>query len=138
MAAKRIEGKFQELVEGIPLNQLLGIRVTKRHEDGVTLTGTMRDDLRNALGTLHGGVTATIADAAIGIAIMSHHQPIRLAATVEMKINYFIPIVEGRFTARAKLLRVGGSLVVGTAEVRDAKKQLAAFATATYKYLRPA
>jgi acyl-CoA thioesterase len=114
-----------------PFNQLLGIRITRTHADGVTASLTIRDELRNAWGTLHGGVTATLVDVAVGVAGL--HLTGKPSATVELKVNYFLPLTDGRVTARARMLRVGSSLVVGSVEVKDARKRLAAFGTATYK-----
>jgi len=36
------------------------------HADGVTVGCTVREELRNALGVLHGGVSATLSDVAVG------------------------------------------------------------------------
>lgn len=118
-----------------PFNSLLGIRVHRLHKDGVTITCRLRDELRNSAGVLHGGVTATLVDAAVGIAIVHQFGGKRWATTVELKLNYFLPVGEGVISARSKLLRVGTSLAVGSVEVRDAQKRLAAFGTATYKLM---
>jgi uncharacterized protein (TIGR00369 family) len=116
-----------------PFNDLLGIRVIRAHKDGVTVECRFRDDLRNAWGTLHGGATATLIDVAAGVATM--HVTGKKCATVELKLNYFLPLTEGRVTARARVLRGGSSLTVSAVEVRDAKKRLAAFGTVTYKLM---
>jgi len=119
-------------VDRMPFNQLLGIRVTKIHADGVTIECKMRDELRNLAGLLHGGVTATMADAAVGIAIASHFRGSRRTTTVELKINYLRPIAEGKATARARLLRVGVHLCVGRVDIFDNGRNLAATAIVTY------
>jgi len=119
-------------VDRMPFNRLLGIRVTKLHPDGVTIECKMRDELRNLAGLLHGGVTATMADAAVGIAIASHFRGSRRTTTVELKINYLRPIAEGKTTARARLLRVGAHLCVGRVDIFDNSRNLAATAIVTY------
>jgi uncharacterized protein (TIGR00369 family) len=119
----------------IPFNDLLGIRVTRTHRDGVTVQCDIQPELRNSHGVLHGGVTATLVDVAVGMAAVHHFGGKRTLTTVELKVNYFLPISEGRVTARARLLRLGSSLVVGSVEVKDHKRRLAAFGTATYKIL---
>jgi acyl-CoA thioesterase len=118
-----------------PFNSLLGISVKQTHRDGVTIECELTDQLRNAGGVMHGGVTATLVDAAVGIAIVHHFRGERTATTVEMKLNYFLPITAGKVRARAKLLRIGTSLAVGSVEVQDSRGRLAAFGTATYKLL---
>lgn len=118
-----------------PFNEWLGLRVRSRRREGVTVELEVRDELRNGLGVLHGGVTATLIDVAVGMAVWNHFQKRRKMVTVELKLNYFLPVAEGRVRARARLLRVGSSLVVGAVEVWTASRQLAAFGTATYKLL---
>ena len=56
---------LRKRVERMPFNGLLGIRVTKLHSDGVSIACDVRDQLRNSAGMLHGGVIATMADAAV-------------------------------------------------------------------------
>ena len=127
--------QLQALIKKMPFNQSLGIRVVRKHDDGVTIQCLVRGNLRNSAGVLHGGVTATLADAAVGIAIFNHFGGARQATTVEMKINYFLPVKSGKVTARAHLLRVGSTLCVGRADLFDAKKRLAGAALVTYMLL---
>jgi uncharacterized protein (TIGR00369 family) len=119
----------------MPFNRVLGIRVMRLHSDGVSIACTVRDELRNLAGMLHGGVIATMADAAVGIALARHFKATRSGATAEMKISYLRPILEGQATARAHLLRVGAHLCVGRVDIQDAKRQLAATAIVTYLLL---
>ncbi|MBL8231020.1 MAG: PaaI family thioesterase [Bryobacterales bacterium] len=116
----------------MPFNHSLGLRIAKVHRDGVTLEIPFRSDLKNLVGGLHGGVSATIADAAVGIAILRHFGGKRRCTTVELKINYFRPITHGKIVARSKLLRVGANLVVGSVDLRDGDGKLAGAALATY------
>jgi uncharacterized protein (TIGR00369 family) len=127
--------QLNDVVKRMPFNRLLGIRATRRHSDGVTIECVLRDDLRNLAGVLHGGVTATLADAAVGIAISNHFHGTRKATTVELKVNYFLPIEDGKVRARSHLIRIGSTLVVGRVDVFDARKRLAGVALVTYMLL---
>ena len=120
----------------MPFNQLLGIRVARLHPDGVTIECNLREELRNSAGVLHGGVTATMADAAVGIALSRHFGGLKTATTVELKINYLRPIADGKAAARARLLRIGAHLCVGRVDIFNAGRQLAATALVTYMLLR--
>ena len=113
----------------------MGLTATALHPDGVTLACPVRPELLNAHGTLHGGVYGTIADAAVGMAIFSHFDGKRLATTVEMKVNFFLPVVKGKIIARAHLRRMGSSLAVGQVDLTDDKGKLVGLAIATYKLL---
>lgn len=123
---------LRHVAENMPFNKLLGIRVMRRHSDGVTIQCPMRDDLKNIAGVMHGGVAATLADAAVGIGLASHFGGRRPVTTTDLKINYLRPIESGKIVARSHLLRVGRKLCVGRVDVFDQKRQLAAVAVVTY------
>ena len=116
----------------MPFNKLVGIRIVHRHSDGVTIACPMSDHLRNSAGVMHGGVLATVADAAVGIGLASHFGGGRPITTTEMKINFLRPIQDGKIVARSHLLRIGKRLCVGRVDMFDAKRELAAVALVTY------
>lgn len=128
--------ELRDLVDGMPFNQLLGIRVTRLHPDGVTIECKLRDELRNSARLLHGGVSATMADAAVGISMTRHFGGRRMSTTAELKISYLRPIAEGKATARAHLIRIGGNLCIGRVDLFDSSRRLAATALVTYILLR--
>lgn len=125
----------RDLVRSTPFNVTVGLRVRRVHIDGVTIEIALRPDLFNNAGTLHGGVGATIADAAVGIAIQRHFAGTRGCTTVEMKINYFRAIKEGSIVARSKLLRVGSNIVVGSVDLSDGTGRAIGVALVTYMLL---
>src|SRR5437016_7446956 len=43
----------------------------------------------------------------------------RRITTVELKINYFLPVTGGRIFARSHLLRIGSTLCVGNVDLTD-------------------
>lgn len=119
----------------MPFNKLIGLRVARVHSDGVTLECAMRDELKNIAGMMHGGVAATLADAAVGIALARHFGGRRPCATTDLKINYLRPIAHGKIAARSHLVRIGKNLCVGRVDLTDAQRKLAAVAIVTYMLL---
>jgi uncharacterized protein (TIGR00369 family) len=119
----------------MPFNKLIGLRVVRTHADGVTLECEMRDELRNVAGVMHGGVAATLADAAVGIALASHFGGRRPCTTTDLKVNYLRPIAHGKIVARSHLVRIGKNLCVGRVDMSDAQRKLAAVAIVTYMLL---
>jgi uncharacterized protein (TIGR00369 family) len=119
----------------MPFNQLLGIRLTKLHADGVTIECAVREELLNSARVVHGGVEATLADAAVGIALNRHFGAQRPITTVELKINYFRPVAKGKIYARAHLLRIGSTLCVGRADLADSEGNAVGTALVTYMLL---
>src|SRR5215469_9339017 len=92
----------RDLIERIPFNTLLGIEVSRFHLDGVTVRCQIRKELLNGHGSVHGGVTASLADVAVAVAIHRRCAG-RPISTVELKVNYFLPVKEGVLFARARL-----------------------------------
>ena len=115
---------------------MLGFRVVASHRDGVTLECRVRRDLLNYGGVVHGGVTASLADVAVGHALSLHFKERRPATTTEMKINFLRPVAAGTIRARARLLRVGRTLCVGRVDLFDSRRRLIAAALVTYMLLR--
>lgn len=122
-------------VDKMPFNALLGIRVLRYHSDGLTVGCAVKDELLNSAGVLHGGVLATVADAAVGIALARHFGGKRAFTTTELKINYMRPVAEGKVRARARLLKVGSRICVGAVEMKNAADQLVAAALLSYMLL---
>ncbi|MGD0578899.1 MAG: PaaI family thioesterase [Bryobacteraceae bacterium] len=122
------------LIPQMPFNHHLGFHVARMYKDGLTMECTLRPEMTNGHGTLHGGVTAALIDAAIGVAViaLAGDQP---AGTVEMKVNFLRPGLEGRFRCRSRLLKVGKTLAFGEAVVRDSHGRVVATGHATYIYL---
>jgi uncharacterized protein (TIGR00369 family) len=119
----------------VPFNELLGIQLHRTHADGVTIRCRLRDALMNGSEVLHGGVTATLADVAVAVAIHHRFAEPRRITTVELKINYFRPMSEGTLYARARLLRMGKTLCVGQVDLTDDRKRPAGVAVVTYIFL---
>jgi uncharacterized protein (TIGR00369 family) len=89
-------------------------------------------------GHFHGGVITALADQAAGIAVTSGLAKGRIGVTVEIKVNFLIPADGNELIARAKTLKMSGSIGVATVEVfsKDgATENLCAFCTATMRAL---
>lgn len=126
--------ELDALILRMPFNHHLGLKVTRLYKDGLAMECEIEPHKQNMLGTLHGGVTATLIDAAIGVAVIGGMGG-RPATTVELKVNYLRPATQGKVHARARLVKIGKTLVFGTAEVRDGHGHLVAAGSATYMLL---
>ena len=127
--------QIREFFKTLSFNNLLGMRLTRVHPDGVTVECAMRNDLGNAHGGLHGGVFAALADAAVGISIQRHFGGKRPITTVELKINYLRPVMKGRVFAHARLIRTGATFCVGAVDLTDENGQTVGAALVTYMLL---
>lgn len=112
---------------------LLGMRVLELEEGRSRLAMDVRRDLLNAGGILHGGALASLADASIAVALATtvDHRKERMS-TVEMKINYLLPVRDGHVTCEGRVIQRGRSIAVGEACVYDGEERMVAKATATF------
>jgi uncharacterized protein (TIGR00369 family) len=130
---KKLSAKqVREFLPKMAFNKLLGMRLVAVHKDGVTIEVAVRPEMMNGAGVLHGGVTATMADAAAGIATNRQLGGGRAITTVELKINYFRAVTKGFVRARAHLMRVGSTLVISRVDLTDSDKKLIGTALVTY------
>jgi acyl-CoA thioesterase len=111
---------------------LLGLEVEKLYEGGAVLGMTVNQDHRQIHNVVHGGVLATLADTAGAIAAYTVSAVGAELATIELKINYLLPIAEGKVEAEGKVLRAGRNFIVVECDVRNAQGQLAAKALMTF------
>lgn len=125
----------KKLMRGMSFNNLLGIRLAELHADGISISCKVRPELMNSAGVLHGGVTATMADAAMGIAIATRLGRVA-ATTVEMKLNYLRPVSGGKVTARARILKMGSTLCIGRVDLVNDAGELVGVALLTYMLLK--
>jgi len=130
-----------EFVKGLasgelPLNtiaQTLGYDVVEAESGRVAITLDPTDAHLNPSGTVHGGLTATLLDSCMGLAIQTMLEKRVGSTTLEFKISLVraITLETGRIRAEGKVLNCGRR--VGTAEgrVTDTKGQLLAHGTTT-------
>ena len=121
---------------GLPLNtfaKTLGYDVAEAESGRVAITLDPTDAHLNPWGTVHGGLTATLLDSCMGLAIQSMLEKGTGITTLEFKISLVraVTLQTGRIRAEGKVLNCGHR--VGTAEgrVTDAEDRLLAHATTT-------
>ena len=86
-------------------------------------------------GMVHGGVCASLVDAAAFWAVYPHTAEDIGLTTVEIKLNYLAPVSGGHLIARGKSIRVGKTICLGEASVEDDKGDLVAHGTSTMMVL---
>lgn len=90
----------------------------------------------NPMGTLHGGVLAAIADAAMGMAYLSTLGEGKSFTTLEMKINFLKPVWRARLQATGKVVKAGKTIGLVECDVTDEGGRLVARASSTCMTLR--
>jgi uncharacterized protein (TIGR00369 family) len=90
----------------------------------------------NVMGTLHGGVLATLADSAMGFAFATTLASDESFATLEMKVSFLRPVWRATLTASATVVQRGRTTGLVECRVTDERDRLIAHATSTCLVLR--
>ena len=90
----------------------------------------------NVMGTLHGGVLATLADSAMGFAFATTLAVDETFATLEMKVSFLRPVWRSTLTASAHVVHRGKTTGLVECRVTDERDRLIAHATSTCLVLR--
>jgi uncharacterized protein (TIGR00369 family) len=115
-----------------------GFRIVAVQPGSAEVALARRPDLVQFFGHFHGGVITALADQAAGIAVTSGLPQGKIGVTVELKINFLGPADGAELIARAKTLKMSGSIGVAMVEVfskNGASETLCAFCTATMRAL---
>ncbi len=93
---------------------------------------SMRDELRQPVGLLHGGVISSLIESvcsrATALAVMGDGM---MAMGQSINVNFIRPVTEGHAEVRAKARHRGRTTWVWDAEVIDAESRLCALAQMT-------
>jgi 1,4-dihydroxy-2-naphthoyl-CoA hydrolase len=111
---------------------LLGTEWLDDDPEGARVRVPMRDDLRQPVGLLHGGVISSLIESvcsrATALAVLEEGM---MAMGQSIEVNFLRPITEGHAEVRAKARHRGRTTWVWEAEVRDAEERLCALAQMT-------
>ena len=103
--------EFLQRAEGGVVD-LLGIRIEQLTRERTVLTMEHRRDLSMPYGVLHGGIVATLADTAAGLAMVADLQPGQAFATIELELKLLGAVREGTVTAVATPVHRGRTTAV--------------------------
>jgi uncharacterized protein (TIGR00369 family) len=109
----------------------MGMRVEEVGEGEAVLALESSQHHLNLQGLIHGGVIATLADTAAGLALRSTIEPGTRHVTINLDVQYLRPAREGTLTARGRVVRAGRSIGFADAEVTDGGGTVIARAQAT-------
>jgi uncharacterized protein (TIGR00369 family) len=121
-----------------PAVALLGMSLNEV-ERGRTVFSIVADELfENPMGTMHGGIVATLVDTAMGCAISSTLPADASFTTLELSTNYVraITTATGRIFAEGRVIHSGGRVGTTDARVYDENGTLYAHATSTCMIIR--
>ena len=121
-----------------PAAALLGMHLDEV-EPGRTVFSMLAEEVHeNPMGTMHGGIVATLVDTAMGCALSSQLPADAGFTTLELKTNFVraITTATGRVYAEGTVVHSGGRVATTEARVHDSDGNLYAHATSTCLILR--
>lgn len=125
-----------------PVARHLGLRLLAVSPGAAEILLPLREDLTNDAGVIQGGILAALADAAIAFALATAFDGKMGFATSDLTIHY-LRRAKGDVLARARIVRRGGTVATGEADLVDAKdgrhlcRVLSSFVLTTSRASRP-
>ena len=122
-----------------PVAAVLGFNIDTVERGRIVFSVAHDEMHENPMGTMHGGIVATLVDSAMGCAVFSMLPAGTAYTTVELKTNFVRPIVQNTGVVRAegRVVHLGGRIATTEARVVDADGILYAHATSTCLITRP-
>ena len=122
-----------------PIAVLMDMWITEVSEGRVVFAAEPAEYHYNPLGTVHGGVMATLLDSALGCVVQSMLPAGTSYTTLELKVNYLRPLTAktGTVYCEGKIIHVGGRIATAEGRLSDAGGKLYAHGTTTCIILRP-
>ena len=120
-----------KLVNQCPYFKLLSMEIEDLQWETSLLSVKLEEKHLQPFGNVHGGVMASVVDAAAFWAVFPLVEGGKGLTTVEVKLNYLAPAQKGRLVAQGRSIRVGKTLALGEAQVKDDHGTLISHGTAT-------
>jgi uncharacterized protein (TIGR00369 family) len=130
-------GYLEALVDGRlpppPIAETLGFTLSEVGEGCAVFLCTPAEFHYNPLGTVHGGLAATLIDSATGCAVQTVCPPGHGFTTLELKVNFVRPLASdtGEVRGEAKVIHAGSRIAPADARLTDRNGRLYAHGSTT-------
>ena len=139
MAEEELNPKYKEAVTKVvnqsPYFSLLSMEIKDLKWGFSLLEVQLEEKHLQPFGNVHGGVMASVVDAATFWATFPQVENGLGLTTVEIKVNYLAPVKKGKLIAGGRCIKMGKTLALGEAFVRDEEERLIAHGTSTMMVL---
>jgi len=124
--------RAREAFASVPYAKLLGLELGEIRRGQATIHLTVRDNLKQNQGVVHGGAVASLIDTAAAFAVVTELEAGERVTTTDLTIHYLRPASSGRLSATARIVRGGRRLFVLSVEVTNDQQALSATAVTSY------
>lgn len=116
-----------------PIAKVLGFTIDEVEHGRVVFGYTPVADHYNPLGTVHGGVAATLLDSVMGCSVHTTLKAGTAYTTVEIKVNYVRAMTDktGQVRVEGKVINVGSRIATAEGRLYDGTGKLLAHGTTT-------
>ena len=116
-----------------PISRLLGYNISEIDTGLAVFELEPAEYHYNPFGTVHGGIASTLLDTTMTCAILSTLPPGANCSTIEIKVNFILPIISqtGMLRCKAKTIHVGNRIATAEGKLVDKQKKLYAHAVTT-------
>jgi uncharacterized protein (TIGR00369 family) len=117
-----------------PAAETIGMRLESVEEGKATFSLRSEQWLANPLGVLHGGMTATLLDTALTVAIVTQLPSAKMATTTDLHVHFVRPVLPTgeKLTAVGTVVHLGTTLATAEGRVHDERGRLIAHATGSF------
>jgi 1,4-dihydroxy-2-naphthoyl-CoA hydrolase len=124
--------RLREITSEGTIHEALGIRVLEAAPDRVDLEMEVGPRVHQAMGLLHGGASAVLAESAASIGAYLNIDPAReYTVGTDLNISHLRARSKGFVRATATPIRKGRSIHVWNIDIRDEKGELVAVSRCT-------
>jgi uncharacterized protein (TIGR00369 family) len=122
---------LSEVVNQSPYFSLLSMKIKDLEWGTSVLEVELEEKHLQPFGYIHGGVIASVMDAAAFWAIFPQVKDGMGLTTVEIKVNYLAPVRKGKLVAKGRCIKIGKTLALGEAFINGTEGNLLGHGTAT-------
>lgn len=118
----------------VPMYDLAGIRLVEVGDGRAVFAFTPAEYQYNPLGTIHGGLPATLVDSATGVSVQSQMAAGYTTATARLSIDFIRPMVAetGPLNCIAEVVKPGRQTAIADARLVDPEGKMYARGSATF------
>jgi len=116
--------------------ETIGARIAEVEDGRAVVELDVHAGHRHEGGVVQGGIITQIADAAMGMSLMTRQDQGMANTTIELKINFLRAVRKGRLSAEARVVKAGSALGYVECDVVDENGKLIAKSNSTCLVLR--
>lgn len=128
-----IRGMRDGAIPAPPIASLVGLSIAEVEEGRIVMRLIPAEYHYNPVGSMHGGILATLLDSVMGCAVHSTLPKGRGYTSLEIKVNYIRAVTSesGELSAEGNIVHGGRRSAVAEGKVVDASGRLCATASTT-------